>query len=747
MLRTLWRSWASKQARSSHRSRGTSKVRLRLEFLEDRTVPAVAVTASSISNVFEGQPNVGLQIATFTDSNTTLTAGQYNITINYGDNTAPVSNVNPAPSGFTFDSNLKVAGSAGSFTVTDDHTFPEESGSTVPPFAFSVMVSVTQNIAAGLTGSGTSQAFVLDAALAPGNPITVGTPAVFTGGMTALTNFQAAIGGSKNTSPAPQPSGFRTITWDGVKVDGSDAVSGPNSTTVITLGHTVGIPLNRFQNQGLFFGAIYAVSNDGFMDVNPSVGGGFNPVLFPAFSAPNTFAMFNDNGIDFKFVLPATPFSPPVSAVSRGFGAIFLNVQQPGTTIQYFHGSTVLDTLNVPTNNTAGAAVFAGELFNSPIVTNILLTLGQGVIFKFDGTTVTSGSANSASNNLVATDDFLFAEPQAATNGFPIVSGAQGTLNALAIVTPTVGVPFTGTVATFSDSDPNGNAKDYTATINWGDGHFSLGTITKNAQGGFDVSGTNTYAIPANFTIDVDIADFGGGPGLNGSQPTLSINNTAHVSAGDQNHRFVAQVYLDLLGRIVDPSGLQFWGGALDAGTMNRTQVAQGIVNSLEFRIVEVNSAYQQILGRQADPTGLSSFVPFLQSGGTLEQLKSILGSSQEFMNDAQAQDTTPGLTMPNQKVVDFLFQKVLLRPADPSGLTAFTNALNSGTSALTVATVIITSPEAQSLVVTGFYQRFLKRQPDSAGLAAFTQVLLSGVRDEVVIVSFLASPEYFALV
>ncbi len=754
MFHTLWRRWASKPSRPPQVSHRRGKARLRLEILEDRVVPAVAVSASAISNVFEGQPNIGLQPASFTDSNLTLTASQYKVTINYGDGTTPVTNVNPAPPGTTFDNKLTVSGSAGNFTITDAHTFPEESGSTVPPFAFSFTVIVTQNIPAGLTGQGTSQAFVLDAALAPGNPISAGTPMKFSGGNTgnptsaamALANFEAAVGGAKNTAAAPQPTGFRTITWDGVKVDGTDSAAGPNSTVVITAGHTVGIPLNRFQGQGVFFGAIYAVSNDGFVDVNPNVGSS-NPVLFPAFSMPSTFAMFNDNGIDFKFVAAASPFTPPVSAVSRGFGAIFLNVQQPGTTIQYFHGSTVLDTLDVPTNATAGATLFAGELFSNPIVTNVLLTLGQGVIFKFDGTTAISGAANSASNNLVATDDFVYAEPQPAANGFPIVSGAQGTVNAQASVTPTVGVPFTGVVATFSDSDPNGNAKDYTATINWGDGHFSNGMITQNAQGGFDVNGTNTYATPGNFPINVDVADFGGGSGLNGSQPTLAVNNTAHVSAGNQNHRFVAQVYLDLLGRTVDPSGLQFWSGVLDAGLMNRVQVVQGIENSLEFRIVEVNTAYQKILGRQADPVGLNGFVQFLQNGGTMEQLKATLGSSPEFMNDAQTQDTTPGLTTANQKFVDFLFQKVLNRIADSGGLNAFTTALNNGTPPLTVASAIISSPEAQSVLVKGFYLQFLKRQADSGGLNSFVQQLLSGVRDEAVIVGLVASDEYFARV
>jgi len=152
------------------------------------------------------------------------------------------------------------------------------------------------------------------------------------------------------------------------------------------------LPLDRFQGSCVFFGAVYAVTNDGFVDVNPSVGAP-NPTLFPAFSDGQIFAMFNDNGIDFKFVAASAPNTALVSATSSGFGAVFQNVQQAGTTIQYFHGSTLLDTVNVPTNATAGSQIFAGERFTQAIVTNVLLTLGQGVIFQFDGTTASAGGA------------------------------------------------------------------------------------------------------------------------------------------------------------------------------------------------------------------------------------------------------------------------------------------------------------------------------------------------------------------
>jgi hypothetical protein len=477
----------------------------------------------------EGQSGPSLS-ATFTDTNA-LAPNLLNVTVNYGDGTALSSN----QPGATFDPNLVVMRSGTSYTVTDMHTFPEESGSTVPPFSFPVTLTVTETATPVNTDTQTGQGFVLDAPLALGDPVPVGPGAVTVGGNTgnittaaaALANFEAGIGGVKNTAAAPQNGGFRVINWDGVKTDGTDAAAGPNSTTVIT-PKTVGIPLDRFQGQGVFFGAVYAVSSDGFVDVNPTVGAP-NPALFPAFSSPNTFAMFNDNGIDFKFVAPSATNTALVSAASRGFGSIFLNVEQPGTTIQYFHNSTLIDTLNVPVGG-QGAAVFAGELFSSPIVTNVLLTLGNGVIFKFDGTTVTSGQANSATNNLVAVDDWAFAEPVPITNGFSITSGPSGTNNAAVLVNAQQNQPFTGVVANFSDADPKGNAKDYTATINWGDGHLTNGTIAADGKGGFSVTGTNTYTHGGSFPISVDVFDFGGGPGLAGSQPSLSITNTAKVT-------------------------------------------------------------------------------------------------------------------------------------------------------------------------------------------------------------------------
>jgi hypothetical protein len=722
---------------------------LHLERLEDRCLLNGTVTITAIQGpdtlsatvpaAVEGTLASPSLNASFTDTNA-VSPANLTVTVAYGDGTPFSSN----QAGLHFDANLLVTqvGGAGhtTYTVTDTHTFPEESGSTVPPFAFTITLHVTENANGSNNDIATGQAEVMDASLSAGNPVSpAGMPQVFSGvggtstaggALTALNSFTAAVGGQNNgDNPFSSANGFRRINWDGVKLDGTDF---GGQDTVITSGHTVGIPLNRFQSRGVFFGAVYAVTNDGFADVNPAVTG-----LFPAFTPKNTFAMFNDNGIDFKFVAASPANNLLVSAASRGFGAIFVNVQQPKTSsIEFFHDHQLLDTVFAPVGG-AGGAVFVGALFNSPVVTNVSITLGTDAIFKFDGTNVTAGSSVAA--NLAVTDDFVYAEPVPISNGFPIVSGSQATLGQPPVVFATPRQPFTGPVASFSDSDPNANAKDFTATINWGDGHLTNGTIVANNQGGFDVVGTNTYTIAGLLPINVDVMDFGGS--------SVAVNNTAQV-LGDKNFRYVAQLYMDLLGRVVDATGLIGFGSQLDAGLLTRTQVVQSIEQSLEFATDTVNKLFQDILHRAPDPAGLHNFVAFLQTGGNVENVRAALFASDEFLALAQG-DITMGLTTPDQKFVDSVFITVLNRHPDGNTLAAFTQLADQGLPGrFTAAFDILTSAEGYAVDVTNFFLKFLHRLPDQAGLNGFVGGLLNGsITEGDVIADIASSDEYFALV
>ena len=77
-------------------------------------------------------------------------------------------------------------------------------------------------------------------------------------------------------------------------------------------------------------------------------------------------------------------------------------------------------------------------------------------------------------------------------------------------ITAIATVAFNGAVATFTDANPNGAVSDFSATIDWGDGTKSAGSIATNPSGGFVVNGTHTYATAGNLKTTITISDVGG---------------------------------------------------------------------------------------------------------------------------------------------------------------------------------------------------------------------------------------------
>jgi hypothetical protein len=105
-------------------------------------------------------------------------------------------------------------------------------------------------------------------------------------------------------------------------------------------------------------------------------------------------------------------------------------------------------------------------------------------------------------------------------------------------VTPVTGAPFSGVVATFTDADPAGAIPDYTATITWGNGTTSTGTIAANGPG-FTVTGTSTYTADGTYAIAVTIKDAVGSSApanstayVGGLATHLSVTAAAAATAG-----------------------------------------------------------------------------------------------------------------------------------------------------------------------------------------------------------------------
>jgi hypothetical protein len=278
---------------------------------------------------------------------------------------------------------------------------------------------------------------------------------------TSLPAFEAAAGGADNgIRLGQQGGGFRHFIPAGIAVDGSD----PGSTA-IPGGHTAALSRARLLSWGIGLGPAVAVANDGFKSVNSNAG----------FDAPALWAPFNSNTTTFQIVSPGAQ----APAVTRGLGIAF--VGNGSGTIQYYSRNALVGQVMTSQG-------FAGLLFRDPVVTRVVVTLGTAEIFDFDGNRVTPGAT---STTLAAGDDIVQAEPGA---GAPTVAA-------------TAGVPISPVLESFNSND---SASQITATIDWGDGALSAGTIAAGSGGGFAVTGSHAYAKAGDYTANVTVDDFSG---------------------------------------------------------------------------------------------------------------------------------------------------------------------------------------------------------------------------------------------
>jgi hypothetical protein len=66
---------------------------------------------------------------------------------------------------------------------------------------------------------------------------------------------------------------------------------------------------------------------------------------------------------------------------------------------------------------------------------------------------------------------------------------------------------WSGQVTTFTDQGSISPASEFQATINWGDGSSSAGTLTQASPGSYVVSGTHTYAEEGSDAVSVTVTD------------------------------------------------------------------------------------------------------------------------------------------------------------------------------------------------------------------------------------------------
>ncbi len=84
---------------------------------------------------------------------------------------------------------------------------------------------------------------------------------------------------------------------------------------------------------------------------------------------------------------------------------------------------------------------------------------------------------------------------------------------------------ISGLLARITDSNPQGVVGDLSALVSWGDGTTSPATLSANAIGSFDVSGTKTYNTLGTYPVTIAVTSLGGS--TSSAQTTVVIPNLA----------------------------------------------------------------------------------------------------------------------------------------------------------------------------------------------------------------------------
>ena len=235
--------------------------------------------------------------------------------------------------------------------------------------------------------------------------------------------YRASLGALNANVAGSFGSGRREINWDGVP----DAQSSPNAfapnffNVNSPRGVVFSTPGTGFQNS--------ATATSGtpveFGNINPTY-----PETFGTFSAQRLFTPIGSNVTDVQFFVPGST----TAALTRGFGAVFTDVDLANTTSMSFFGpgGGSLGTFFAPVGGTSaagGSLSFLGVLFADAVVSRVRITTGNAA----PGAGVNDLSIGTGPTDVVVMDDFIYGEPVSTVPEPATVLLLGGGLAALAV--------------------------------------------------------------------------------------------------------------------------------------------------------------------------------------------------------------------------------------------------------------------------------------------------------------------------
>jgi hypothetical protein len=127
--------------------------------------------------------------------------------------------------------------------------------------------------------------------------------------------------------------------------------------------------------------------------------------------------------------------------------------------------------------------------------------------FTIFGQHVYSGALTANHISVLFTGPGVFGSNSCESDAFDVVMPDSLSNPQWTLTEAVPGVPFSGVIATFSDSNPSAVASDFTAWITWGDQLIGEGVVSGSA-GAFSISGSHTYDLSGPLTASVAISEF-----------------------------------------------------------------------------------------------------------------------------------------------------------------------------------------------------------------------------------------------
>ena len=218
----------------------------------------------------------------------------------------------------------------------------------------------------------------------------------------AVDAFRAKLGVNNGVGGGPFAGGFRNINWDAVP----DTVAAPNALpgAFFNANSPRGVVLSAPGGLQVSANVVNPTSTPvRFANVDPSYA-----TSFRAFSEQRLFAAVGGTVIDTTFFVPT---SPATTATVNGFGVVFCDVDLPAESSLEFFG---IDGRSLgkfsPTAANNGLS-FLGVFFaDGERVARVRVTHGNRPLG--------AGNVDTATLDVVATDDFMYGEP------LPLVTNA-----------------------------------------------------------------------------------------------------------------------------------------------------------------------------------------------------------------------------------------------------------------------------------------------------------------------------------